>query len=289
MADETALVPIEEKTVDFYGDAITAALVEVESKEEVYVPLRPICDYLGLDWSAQFRRVKRDEVLTDSLLSVAIMATETGQGRGKRDTLCLPLKFLPGWLFGVTVNKVRPELQEKIIRYRRECYDVLWRAFQSEVLETVDTRSNPNIAALVQIKEMGKAITAMAEQQIEMEQRLTNRLDRAAQVVGQMQKDITALKHIVQPGATISEAQSSVISSTVKALAEYLSAKEPGKNHYQGIFSELYRRFRVSDYHNIKQADYQAVLSFLDDWQRSGGGKGITVQGLMNLDEPETD
>ncbi len=29
MSDETDLVPIEERKVDFYGDEITAALVEV--------------------------------------------------------------------------------------------------------------------------------------------------------------------------------------------------------------------------------------------------------------------
>lgn len=43
---------------------------------------------------------------------------------------CLPLKFLLGWLFGVSANRVKSEMREKIIRYQRESYDVLWEAFQ---------------------------------------------------------------------------------------------------------------------------------------------------------------
>src|SRR5690242_8983192 len=98
MADETALVPVEEKTVDFYGDQVTAALVEAGETQEVYVPVRPLCDYLGLAWAGQFERLKRDPVMSEALRSVRVTRTEAG---GKRDVVSLPLKFLPGWLFGI--------------------------------------------------------------------------------------------------------------------------------------------------------------------------------------------
>ena len=41
----------------------------------------------------------------------------------------LQLEFLPGWMFGFTPKRVRADLQEKIKRYRRDCYRVLWEAF----------------------------------------------------------------------------------------------------------------------------------------------------------------
>ena len=40
----------------------------------------------------------------------------------------LQLEFLPGWMFSFTPKRVRPDLQEKIKRYRKECYRVLWEA-----------------------------------------------------------------------------------------------------------------------------------------------------------------
>jgi len=44
-----ALIPTEQRSVDFYGDELVAVLVE----EELYVPIRPICEYLGLSWPGQ--------------------------------------------------------------------------------------------------------------------------------------------------------------------------------------------------------------------------------------------
>lgn len=48
MSEENALVPLEQKSVDFYGDEIVAVLVEMNDQQQVLVPVRPICDYLGL-------------------------------------------------------------------------------------------------------------------------------------------------------------------------------------------------------------------------------------------------
>ena len=54
MSDEKALVPLEERTVIFYDDELTAVLVREGVEEQIFVPVRPLCDYLGVDWSAQF-------------------------------------------------------------------------------------------------------------------------------------------------------------------------------------------------------------------------------------------
>src|SRR5437763_104105 len=59
MNEEIALVPIEERKVDFYGDEITAVLVEIDGREQISVPVRPISEYLGLAWSAQLQRMRR--------------------------------------------------------------------------------------------------------------------------------------------------------------------------------------------------------------------------------------
>ncbi len=75
MADKVA-VPVLQKEVVFYEDLVTAVLVKTETGQEIYVPIRPICDYLGVDWSAQYRRItKRDPILAESVQGVAIMTT----------------------------------------------------------------------------------------------------------------------------------------------------------------------------------------------------------------------
>ena len=90
-----------------------AHLVSTDREPIIYVPIRPICTYLGLSWSGQFERIKRDEVLSDALRFVRV--TPTNPQGGDPEVLCLPLDYLPGWLFGVSASRVRPELKEKII------------------------------------------------------------------------------------------------------------------------------------------------------------------------------
>lgn len=269
-----ALTPVEERIVDFYGDRVAAALVPAG---EIYVPARPIAEALGLAWASQNNRIQRDEVLARRVRKVLMHGAD-----GKaREMVCLPLELLAGWIFGVTTSKVRPELREKLTRYREECYRVLWEAFRDRVVAVPGAvlAESDAIAELQRIAEMGRAIARLADQQIELQrhqQHLSQRVDRAGQIVRVIQSDVTAiqvrlemLEDTVRPGAPIAKAQAAEISQRVKGLAEQLTGMEKQKNFYQGIFSELYRRFRVTSYTEIPQVQYAAVLAFLEDWRRA--------------------
>lgn len=101
----------------FFGTEI----VVVEYDNKPYVPMKPICENIGLAWHAQFERLKRKEVL-----SSGIRIIRTPSNGGEQESVCLPLHYLNGWLFGIDTNRVKPELKEKLVRYQKECYEVLW-------------------------------------------------------------------------------------------------------------------------------------------------------------------
>ena len=88
----------------------------------------PIWDWTGRPAAAHHARY----VLADELRSVVI--TTTNPQGGDPEVLCLPLDLLPGWLFGISATRVKPDLREKITRYRRECFRVLWDAFKYEII-----------------------------------------------------------------------------------------------------------------------------------------------------------
>ena len=164
MSDEKALIPIEQKTVDFQGDSITAVLVETEEGEQVFVPSRPICDYLDVNWDGQRRRILRDPVLSEEMRSVVVTTMDIEPGSTRPHTsemLCLPLEFINGWLFGINASRVKEEIRENLIRYQRECYKVLARAF----LERTETAISPAMNTLIQIRNNALAVAALAEQQ----------------------------------------------------------------------------------------------------------------------------
>jgi hypothetical protein len=267
MQDEKALAPIEEQTVDFYGDHITIALVDIDGHTMNYIPLRPICEYLGLSWSGQRERTMRDPVLSTEVALVRV--TRTTATGGIPDSLCLPVEFLNGWLFGINASRVKAELREKVIRYQRDCYRVLWDAFNPQPLSVQDTEHPQATTILEQIRATALAVAQLAEQQLQMEQHLTKRLDKAAEVFISFEHRLGTLEKKLSPAALITDEQAETIASTVKALAELMTSRDSGKNHYQGIFSELYRRFGVSSYKNIRLDRYEQVLSFLSDWHQS--------------------
>src|SRR4051794_20030701 len=99
-APEAVIVPGRERTVDFYGDPIPAAQM---ADDTIYVPVNPICAHLGLAWAGQYMRLQRDPVLSEALRSLVV--TTAG---GEQRMQCLPLKFLPGWLFGIQASRVKP-------------------------------------------------------------------------------------------------------------------------------------------------------------------------------------
>lgn len=107
-------------SIDFYGNSIVAVL-----KEGVpYVAMKPICENIGLDWDSQRKRIRRTPAIDEG----AVIMTLPSDG-GYQEMLCLPLDMLNGWLFGVDVNRVKPELKDKLIRYQKECYGVLFNHF----------------------------------------------------------------------------------------------------------------------------------------------------------------
>ncbi len=166
MPDDKALIPIEEQTVDFYGDNITTALVDVDGRTMRYIPLRPICEHLGLSWSGQRERTMRDPVLSEETRFVRVTRTNLG---GNPEILCLPIEFLNGWLFGINASRVKAELQDKVIRYQRDCYRVLWDAFNPQSPPIPDTEQPSATRVLEQIRATALAVVQWAEQQMPQE------------------------------------------------------------------------------------------------------------------------
>lgn len=109
-------------TVNFRGDT----LYGFENDDGVFVALKPMVESMGMDWSAQFRRVKRDPILSEG---IAIMATPFGRG-GDQECVCLKLELVNGWLFTIDASRVQDEaVRDKVILYQREGYGVLFRHF----------------------------------------------------------------------------------------------------------------------------------------------------------------
>lgn len=75
-------------------------IVTVDKDGDIYVPIRPICQALGIDLAAQTRHIKRHYILASTVATVATVAADDKE----REMLCLPVEFIYGWLFTINLK-----------------------------------------------------------------------------------------------------------------------------------------------------------------------------------------
>ncbi len=101
--------------VPFHG----ANLYVVSHNNEPYTPMKPIVEGMGMDWAAQFTKLKQR--FSKGVAEIAIPSIG-----GKQAMTCLSLRKLNGWLQTISPNKVKPEIRDKVVQYQEECDDVLY-------------------------------------------------------------------------------------------------------------------------------------------------------------------
>jgi P22_AR N-terminal domain len=264
---------LPQKIVPFYGDELVAVQ---QPDGTIFVLFARLCDNLGLNRRPQVLRIQRHTVLSQGLITLTVQTDG-----GPQQAQCLKLSLLPLWLSGVQANRVKDELQDTLIRYQHEAADVLWQAFRPQILieETpADRESALAIGQLEQIIEQSKAMQKMAEEQIT----LIRRMDAAARIVKTIQTDVAdvkvrlgVLEERLHPSTYITDEQAAEVQSAVAAVAMALTKRDPCKNHFQSIHTELHRRFKAKSYSLIRIEQYAAVLAFLEEWDEAmeGGGE----------------
>lgn len=140
-------------------------IIAIAKDGDTFVPVRHICEALGIDFAAQYNKLQVDETLSSVIAIIAITAAD-----GKSyDTLCLPQKHVYGWLFTVSPNKVSPDARDSVIKYRRECYEALWNHFSGEV----SRRNRENLQEIRILEEINRLNENICETKGEIKKKQT--------------------------------------------------------------------------------------------------------------------
>ncbi len=89
------------------------------------VPVKPICDALGVDYPTQFTRLKSDPILG----SVIGLNPTTGADGKQYEMVTIPFRYVFGWLFRIDSRNVKEEARETVLKYQLQCYDALYNHF----------------------------------------------------------------------------------------------------------------------------------------------------------------
>lgn len=121
-------------------------IVSVEKDGDIYVPIKPICEAIGIAFPAQYTKLQEDDLLSPTVTIIVTVANDDKE----REMICLPIRYVYGWLATINPGKVAPEAREAVLRYRRECYDVLYEHFTGSMRRTIET-NNAEIELISQI------------------------------------------------------------------------------------------------------------------------------------------
>lgn len=111
----------EIRTVNFYGDEV---MVMRHEDGRIFVPMRRVCEAIGLSWGAQYTKLQSEEWREG--VSQIETANTSNHLTGE---ICLNIEFLPMYLAQIRLGKVREDIRPKLLRYKSEARRALADAF----------------------------------------------------------------------------------------------------------------------------------------------------------------
>ena len=113
------------------------------------VPIRPICEALGVQANAQ-----REKLNSNPLYSSVITLARSTCANGKRYKMsCLPYVYCIAWILDIHVNNVKKESREKLFDNQRACIDAINGHFTGNERKQVEI-NRLEIASLEKIGEL---------------------------------------------------------------------------------------------------------------------------------------
>lgn len=244
-------------SVEFDGDTIPAVILEGEG---VAVPIRTICQALGLDVQSQSDRIREHDVLADGLRVVRVP-----RGQQLRPVMALLHRFIPFWLATIVPSQVKPLVRPKLVRYQIELVDVLALLYGGDVQSRQPVEADPAAAAIQQqiagaLLELRLLREALIDAQGKTADRLTvheQRMDTIEDLLGDLKEQFTTQ-------TTITAAQQEVIKRSIQRLARRYEQRTG-----QAMFARLFGQFCIDlgtpKYALLPASRYNEAL----DWLRA--------------------
>ena len=259
---QVPLTPPRHELIDFHGDQLIAVVLPGDG---VAIPLRLLCERIGLDTDAQAEKLRTHAVLAAGLRVVNVEIS----GR-VRSVMALIHTMLPFWLATISPEQVNAETRPKLIQYQSELADILARLFYGEPATPTALAADPAIAALQQqfhaaLNEMRRIRDAIIDEQ-----------QRTNQSVTDTQQRLTSLTEIVSELRTflpISPKQAEYIQRAIKRLATRLhkqrqlsetASRQTEDNLYQLLFGQFKVDMGIPRYDALPIDKYDAAVAWIE-------------------------
>jgi hypothetical protein len=115
--------PLALVRVPFQGEHLTVTSKTAGAAGDQPIPLRPLCDRLGVDVKSQRKKLRGKSWATP------VMITAVADDGKVREMVAIPLRAVPLWLATIHLGKVAPSARPMLEAFQAEACDVLYRHF----------------------------------------------------------------------------------------------------------------------------------------------------------------
>ena len=241
--------------VRFDNDQFLAVILE---EDGVAVPVRTICQALGLDIDSQSAKLREHEVLSQGLRVVRVP-----RGRQLTSVVAILHKYIPFWLATIVPGQVKAAARPKLVRYQIELVDILAALYGGELRMALPVTADATLAALQQrvadaLLEVRLAREALLASQQRTEEQLQSHEVRIGAVEGLMDE----LQQQLAGHTTITGPQQEVIKRAIQRIATRYK-RRTGQEIYGKLFAQFCIDMGTPKYALLPAGKYDAALTWL--------------------------
>lgn len=237
----------------FDGDELLAVFLD----DGVAVPVRTICQALGLDLDTQSAKLREHEVLAQGVRLVRVP-----QGQRVRTVVALLHRFIPFWLATVVPSQVSEAVRPKLVRYQIELVDLLASLYGAELPPT-PTSSDDHESVLA--RRMADAVIELRlarEALLSAQQRTETQLQAHEERIGTVEGLMDELQEQLASHTTITGPQQEVIKRSLTRLATRYKRKS-GQDVYGKLFAQFCIDLGTPKYGLLPAGKYDAALTWI--------------------------
>lgn len=136
MSDRVELIPFEDRTI----------LTVRKTGDGIHVVMKPIVEALGLDWSAQRKRIVGHPILSKGMAVTAIPSAG-----GMQDATTLELEQFHGWLLTLSTDRITDDAKRDVIlHYQERAFRVIFEHFHGRMDSTPTSASSMTARVMLQ-------------------------------------------------------------------------------------------------------------------------------------------
>lgn len=108
-------------TTNFIARVNNVDIVSTNDEQKL-VPIKPICEALGIAWEPQIKKVQEHYLLS----STAMLSTIVADNEKECEMLCIPLMYVVGWIFSDDIRLAA--VPDRVM----ELHNALWKYLDKE-------------------------------------------------------------------------------------------------------------------------------------------------------------